>query len=101
LICPLQSFGVSQVEDAASLPLLPPLWQLASPTEYIRITGSASSVQHSPRALSRYTVLQGLPDNSLRSSWVIRISPLMNFRSASEFNLKAAGGRTVPPLFAC
>jgi hypothetical protein len=77
-----------------------PLMQSASPSEFIRIAGSASSVQHSPHALSRYTVLQGLPDNSLRSGWDIRTSPLLNFRSASEFYSKAAGSRTTLPLLA-
>lgn len=69
--------------------------QSASSSEYIRIAGSILLVQYSPHALSRYTVLQGLSDNSLRSSWVIRISPLLNFRPASEYDSKAAGGRTL------
>jgi hypothetical protein len=45
--------------------------QSASPSEYLGIAGIVLLVQRAPLALGRYTVLQGIPDNSLRSSWVI------------------------------
>ena len=43
--------------------------QSASSSEYIRIAGSALLVRLAPLALGRYTVLQGIPDNSLSSDW--------------------------------
>jgi hypothetical protein len=98
VVFPLQSFSGLRAEESSLLTLLLPLMQSACPSESIRIAGSASSVQHSPHALGRYTVLQGLPDNSLRSGWDIRTSPLLNFRPASEYHPKAADGRTTLPL---
>jgi hypothetical protein len=43
--------------------------QSACPSEFMRIVGSTLLVEYPPHALGRYTVLQGIPDNSLRFSW--------------------------------
>jgi hypothetical protein len=100
VVFPLQSFSGLQAEETSLLTSPLPLMQSASTSEFIRIVGSALLVQHSPHALGRYTVLQGFPDNSLRSGWDARTSPLMHFRPASESHLKAADGRTTLPLLA-
>jgi hypothetical protein len=66
---PFRALAVYRAGDATSLPLRPPLMQLASPAEYFRIVGSALLVQRSPLALGCHSVLQGFPDNSLRFGW--------------------------------
>jgi hypothetical protein len=50
--------------------------QLACPSESFEIVGSTLLVQHSPHALGRDTVLQGIPNNSLRSRLYAR--PLLS-----------------------
>jgi hypothetical protein len=65
---PLQSFSNEQADVEASLFQRPPLMLSASPSEFLGIVGIASLVPQSPPALGCYTVLQGIPDNSLRSS---------------------------------
>jgi hypothetical protein len=66
---PLQSFSDFQAGGTALLPLRHPLMQLASPSEYIRITGRALLVPLSPLALGCQALLQGISDNSLRFGW--------------------------------
>lgn len=74
--------------------------QLVSPSEYIRIVGSALLVQRSPLALGMPFRASGFFRQLLEMQLVCRISPLVNFHPASEYNSKAAGSRTITPTCA-
>lgn len=71
--------------------------QLVSPSEYIRIAGSALLVQRSPLALGMPFRASGFFRQLLEMQLVCRISPLVNFHPASEYNPKAAGSRAITP----
>jgi hypothetical protein len=74
--------------------------QLVSPSEYIRIVGSALLVQRSPLALGMPFRASGFFRQLLEMQLVCRISPLVNFHPASEYDPKAAGSRTITPTCA-